>query len=53
MLKQLFSNQNKEKNITLVNEFLSPRNEDRQFVNLTCFFFSFAPTFSPYSYVSN
>ena len=51
---------------TFGNEILSPRNKDHKFLNLTffffffffffvCFFFffSFAPTLSPYSYVSD
>ena len=33
---------------TFENKILSPRNKDRKFLNST-FFFSFAPTLSPYS----
>ena len=52
MLKQLFSHQNKGKHFSFGNKILSPRNYDRKFLNST-FFFSFAPTLSPYSYISN
>ena len=53
MLKQLFSHQNNEKHLKrLETKFYRREIKIVSFFNST-FFFSFAPTLSPYIYVSN
>ena len=51
MPKQLLRHQNKGKRLKRLEKKLSPINKDRKILDST--FFSFAPTLSPYSYISN